>query len=80
MEPVKGMVAVERITNELKRHLGHLREEGTEAEVLREAGKWARDQSNGRESCCWADGVFCSKMFKVKGHSLAHCYFTQRVN
>lgn len=65
MEPVKGMVAAERTTNELKRHLGCLRKEGTEARVVSKA-EWARDQSVGWERGCWADGLFCSKMFKVR--------------
>ena len=37
MEPVKGTVAVERTTNEFKRHLGCLRQEGMEARVVRKA-------------------------------------------
>lgn len=37
MEPVKGTVAVERTTNEFKRHLGCLRKEGMEARVVRKA-------------------------------------------
>lgn len=65
MEPVRGLVAAERTTNEFKRHLGCLRKEGKEARVVTKA-EWARDQSNGRETGCGADGLFCSKMFKVR--------------
>lgn len=48
MEPVKGMVAAERTTNEFERHLGCLGKEGTEARVVTKA-EWARDQSDGWE-------------------------------
>lgn len=65
MEPVKGMVAAERTTNEFKKHLGCLGKEGWRQGCLK-SRKWARDQSNRRETDCWADGLFCSKMFKVK--------------
>lgn len=81
MEPVRGLVAVDRTTNEFKRHLGCLRKEGMEARVVRKAESGPEiSQLGGRRAVCWADGLFCSKMFKVKGHSLAHFYFTQRVN
>lgn len=79
MEPVKGMVAVERTVNEGE--TPSLSQKGRDGGKGGFKGrKWARDQSDGRETGCWADGLFCSKMFKVKGHSLPHFYFIQRMN
>lgn len=57
MEPVKGMVAAERTTNEFKRHLGRLRKEGIEAveggyksKVGQRSVKWEGDRLLGRWS------------------------------
>lgn len=46
MEPVKGMVAVERTINEGERHLACLRKEGMEARVVQK-------QTVGQRSIRW---------------------------
>lgn len=77
MEPVRGSVAVGRTTNAFETPRLSLRGSDRSKGGYK-SRKWARDQSDGREKGCWADGLFCSKMFKVKGHSLAHLFYTER--
>lgn len=78
MEPVKGMVAAERTLNEGETpRLSRKGRDGGRSGC--KSRKRARDQSDGRQIGCWADGLFCSKMFKVKGHSSPHSRFIQRM-
>lgn len=56
MEPVKGLVAVERTTKECERHLGCLGKEGMEARVVtkqrvgQRSVRWEGDRLLGRWS------------------------------